>query len=519
VSVTRRIAFGAAASWFNRGLTILLGLVLLPVLFRHLPKEELGIWLLLGQSWATMGILDFGISITITRRIALAKGKSGGDPSCPLSNETQQEIADLVTCGQRIYRLLAILVFLVAWIAGFFYLRNLELHGVSHSTVWIAWTILCASQALSVWAAIWTCLLQGVGYVGWDAIIGSLISASTLLAQIIVVLLGGRLIALATVATIGVLIQRFLMRRFSRQRRPELFALRGRWNPEVLKGVPSLAFRAWLTAFGTILVQNTDGFFIASLQGAEKIPAYRAAFLVVLNLHMLATVFASSSAVFISHLWQAGQVEEVHRIVQRNLRLGLSIVLCGGAAILTAGPSLFNVWVGRSNYVGLGIVALFVATFVFEQQTFVISTGSRATEDEAFAVAMMSGGVLKLLFAFILIKRFGLIGLAAGTVVAQLLTTYWFVLYRGLRRLRFEFKLYLSSVFAPCALVFAGAFAASYLIVNVVDGQSDWFRLIGACVGSGSVLAIALWFLVLNANQRGRALSLANSRFVSRSSA
>jgi len=47
MSVSRRILFGAAATWFSRGLTILLGLVLLPVLFRHLPKEELGVWLLL----------------------------------------------------------------------------------------------------------------------------------------------------------------------------------------------------------------------------------------------------------------------------------------------------------------------------------------------------------------------------------------------------------------------------------------------------------------------------------------
>ena len=66
MSVTKRIAFGAAASWFSRGVTILLGLVLMPVLFRHLPKEELGVWLLFGQSWAAMGILDLGFGVTLT---------------------------------------------------------------------------------------------------------------------------------------------------------------------------------------------------------------------------------------------------------------------------------------------------------------------------------------------------------------------------------------------------------------------------------------------------------------------
>src|SRR5205814_5502212 len=111
----------------------------------------------------------------------------------------------------------------------------------------------------------------------------------------------------------------------------------------------------------------------ASLQGAPQIPAYRAAFLVVLNLHMLAGVFASSSVVFISHLWQAGQIGEVQRIVERNLRLGLCIILCGSAAVLIAGKTLFDIWLGPSNYVGGAIVAIFVVTFVLEQQTYIIS--------------------------------------------------------------------------------------------------------------------------------------------------
>src|ERR1041385_4800159 len=127
MSVTRRIAFGVAASWFSRGITILLGLVLLPVLFRHLPREELGVWLLLGQSSAAMAILDLGISVILTRRIALAKGKSGGDPNAPLTPETLQEIADLTEAGRRIYHVMSAGVFIVSWLAGFFYLHNLQL--------------------------------------------------------------------------------------------------------------------------------------------------------------------------------------------------------------------------------------------------------------------------------------------------------------------------------------------------------------------------------------------------------
>jgi len=108
VSLTKRIAFGAAASWFSRAVTILLALLLMPVLFRRLGKEELGVWLLLGQSWAALGIFDLGFGVTLTRRIAFAKGKSGSEPNTPLMPETLAEIADLVATGRRVYHVLSL---------------------------------------------------------------------------------------------------------------------------------------------------------------------------------------------------------------------------------------------------------------------------------------------------------------------------------------------------------------------------------------------------------------------------
>lgn len=203
MSITKRILFGAGAAWFSRELQILVGLILLPVLFRTLPKEELGIWLLLGQSWATLGLLDLGFGVTLTRRIAFAKAKSGIGLNASLTAEARQEIADLVATGLCIYRALGIVAFAVSFGAGFFYLRTLTLDQTSLATIWTAWGILCLSQALTVGATPWTCLLQDVGYIGWDAILVSFVNAIALIGQIVAALLGGGVVILATVTAIG----------------------------------------------------------------------------------------------------------------------------------------------------------------------------------------------------------------------------------------------------------------------------------------------------------------------------
>ncbi|HTX22168.1 MAG TPA: hypothetical protein VMD27_09985, partial [Candidatus Aquilonibacter sp.] len=102
MSVTRRIAFGAAASWFSRGVTILLGLVMMPVLFRFLPKEELGVWLLLGQSWVALGVFEYGIQLAFTRRFAFVVGKAGG-LNVQITGDSAREMADLIAVTLRIY--------------------------------------------------------------------------------------------------------------------------------------------------------------------------------------------------------------------------------------------------------------------------------------------------------------------------------------------------------------------------------------------------------------------------------
>ena len=502
MSVTRRIAFGAGASWFSRGMTILLGLVLLPVLFRHLPKEELGVWLLLGQSWAAMGILDLGIAFTLTRRIALAKGKSGGDPNVQLSPESLRDIADLVEAGKRIYRVMAAGVFVISWALGLFYLRTLDLHGLSHTTVWIAWTILCASQAITVFASVWTCLLQGVGYVGWDALIATLVGTATLTAQIVAVLCGGGLIALAAIATCGALGQRGLTLWFSRKRRPDLFSLQGRWNPEVLRGLPSLAIRAWLTAVGTALVFNTDQFFIAAAKGAEGIPSFRAAFVFVHNITVLAVSVGLASSVFISHYWQAGDMVQVRRLIERNCRLGLLVMLCTCAVVITAGQSLFDLWLGHGNFAGYRVLVVFLISETLEAQSYIISTSSRATNDEAFAFSSLAAGVLKIILAAILIKTHGLLGLALATMIALLATNHWYMVWRGIRRLRIPFSEYFMQVVIPAAIWSTAALALAWAAASVLRQASDLVKLGGAVSTVGIVFVLALFRLVMSQGER-----------------
>lgn len=504
MSVTKRIAFGAAASWFSRGVAIVLSIVLMPVLFHHLGKEELGVWMLLAQTSAMIFILDLGLGATLTRRIAMAKGKGGSDPEAPLNEEAHREIANLMESGRRLYQGIAVSTFVVSSLSGFIYLQHLHLTTLSLPAVWTAWGILCLGQSFGVWAQTWNCLLCGVGYVGWDAVLGSFISTGTLLVQIAALYLGGGLVTLATIAAVGFFAQRFLLLGFARSRRPELFKIRGNFDGLVVRSMISPSLRFWATEVGLILVLNTDQFFIASLGSAAQIPAYRAAYLVLINLNVMAVAAASVSSVFVSHLWQAGQIIEVHRVVVRNLRLGLGIMAASGACVLVLGPRLFDVWLGAGNFIGRPILGIFVALLFLETQSSGITLGSRATEDEVFAPWALGAGAIKLTLAVLLGVRYGLMGIALSTLLAQLATNHWYMVYRGLNRLQISFESHLTNVLLPVAGLFVVVTIAVWLPIAGNLFATDWQAVLAGGAISGILLAAFMWFFVLESGHRQR---------------
>ncbi len=450
-----------------------------------------------------MGILELGFGSTLTRRIAFANGRASDSSSTP-SDSAASQITTLMAVGRRVYWFLACIAFMVSAGAGYLYLRGLDLSSVPLVTAWAAWLILCVSQAFTVWAGVYSCFLQGTGYVGWDSILASLINFLILSSQIVAVLLGGGLIVLASVAAIGALCQRFVFLGFVRRKVPEVFQIRGRWDGAVFQSMVPHATRAWLTTLGFALVGQTDQFFIAQFKGAAEIPAYRAAFVVCVNFNIISVTFAQASSVFISQLWQTGRLAEVHRIVLRNLRLALLIMGCSAGFLLASGEKLFDQWLGAGHFIGYHILAIFCIWQFLEVQAYALLVCSRATEDEAFAFSTLGGGLLKLFLAWFLIGKFGLLGLACASLVAMLCTNYWYAVWRGLRRLQIPFGVYLRT----CLLPVFGAALICYAFGSGILATTASISPIASLGLSGSAVcvafALAVWFFVVEAHQKAR---------------
>jgi O-antigen/teichoic acid export membrane protein len=507
MSASKRIAIAVGISWVSRAVSILSGLLLMPILFRFMGKEELGLWFLLGNSQAFLGLLGMGIAPTLTRRIAFAKGKSGSHPDAELTDESKQDIGDWVVTGKIILQWLAIIVFFIAWISGYGLIRELKLEQVSPQTVFWAWTLMCVGYSINVWVSYLECWLQGIGYVGWDSLVTTIVAVLTIVANIVAVLMGGGLLALAIISVISGLSSRFIFLGFIKWQKPELLKIKGKWRKDYFQTMLKPSLYAWLTGLGSFLILRTDDYFIAFLGNITEIPIYRATYQLVSNPYMISMPIVGASSIFISHMWEAGEIKKIHELVIRNSSIIMSIMAVGTSFILVSGRDFLSLWLGKDSFIGYPIIIVFCVMLTLEAQHATLASSSRATEDEKYVVSAILSGILNVVFTWTLIKPLGLFGVALGTMLAQLLTNNWYAVYRPLVRLKLSFKNYFRRVISLWFVLFFLNLLTGIVYETILyrfKFHSALLEVFGNLSFSFIVLGLALWNYVLSFSEKNK---------------
>jgi O-antigen/teichoic acid export membrane protein len=169
--LNRRIIFGIAAGWGSKAVAIIVNFVQIPLLYRYLDKEVIGVWFLMVGTQMLLGLFDFGFGQTLQRRIAFAKGNCGSCPDTVLDKSTQQHIRDLLTIAKRFYQVVSGIVLVVLLAGGPLYFSTLKLSPVASDGLRMAWIIMSIGYAANIWGWFVESTLDGLGDIGWSNIV------------------------------------------------------------------------------------------------------------------------------------------------------------------------------------------------------------------------------------------------------------------------------------------------------------------------------------------------------------
>ena len=477
----RRITAGTVGGGLLMATTIVTAIIHYKLVIGHMPRELAGLWLLFWSLGSYLAFFDLGIGPTLSREISFLAANKDRLPA----------IEDLAATCLRIYLCVVALLLVVAVLAGWILLPTLKLQTISSTDALLAWFLFAAGACVNLFGNLSFAVLTGEGQVATERLTRALGMLVWLALSSYTLIAGHGLIGVALAWLVNAIVVRVLAIAVLKVRVRGLSLSRGRWRTDVARRLARPSARWALTQLGALLILQTANVLIAWNLGPAAIPSYEAASRVIMALGAIALLSTNASVPFYSRAFAADDIVGLRRLLYRNVHQGLLTMAAAIAVLGAFAPELFSTWLGQGNFVGYAVLMAMAIMMTLEIHHVAHASLVMASGHIPFVRTAIVAGVLNLAFSLILIRHLDLLGIALGTMVAQMLTNNWYAPYVSLRRLKIGIGTYLS-VMVPRFLALLALFGSmEAALAMVLHGQAAPLRL-AVGIGAAAVLYIAL---------------------------
>jgi len=480
-AVRRRISAGTIGGGLLVATTIVTAIIHYKLVIGQLPRELAGVWLLFWSFGSYLAFFDLGIGPTLSREIAFLAADDRRLPT----------IADLAATCLRIYLGVAALLLVSAVPVGWLLLPTLKLQTISAGDALLAWGLFAGGACVNLLGNLSFAVLTGEGLVATERLTRAFGMLLWLALSSYVLLAGHGLTGVALAWLVNACLGRALAMAVVKLRVRGLSMSQGRWRADVARRLAHPSARWALTQLGALLILQTANVLIAWNLGPAAIPSYEAAARVVMAAGTIALLSTNASVPFYSRGFAADDMAGLRGLLYRNVQ---QMLLTMAAAITVLGafaPELFSTWLGHGNFVGYAVLMAMAVMMTLETHHVVHASLTMASGHIPFVRIALVAGVLNLFFSLMLVRWFGLLGIALGTMTAQMLTNNWYAPHVSLRRLGISASSYLR-VMVPRFLGLLALFGAvEAALVAALQGQAAPLRL-AAGIGAAAVLYLVL---------------------------
>ena len=405
----RRASITAVFTYLRFGLSITVGIALVPFILHRVGARLYGFWIASGEVLAYAAMADFGLLGVVPWLIAQADGR--GDRAAIRRTLVAASYAALAITA--LY--LALVATLWQVLPSLLKLTAADRDAVAGPLIWLA---LATAAVLPL--RVFHAALAGLQDVKFA---GALTTAAWALDVVVTVALlfgGYGLWALALGASIPALTSAIAAAARVRAIAPDL--LHG-WRRPSAREVAALfreSFGTWLGGWGWRLSAATDGIIIAALGQPVWITILAMTSKLGQMLMQMSWVPGDSALVGFAQLSGEGDRPRLQRAVFALMQLYIVLATAAAGIVLAVNPAFVGGWVGGQFFAGMqingAIAAAILLTSAVHAAAAVASVLGARTQ---VGIVTLVGGAVQVVLAFLLCRRTGLIGLPLAAVAVQ----------------------------------------------------------------------------------------------------
>jgi len=409
VNVTRNIS----SSYASAAVNIIVPLIMIPLFVRYLGMELYGQWIIVLSLVSYLPLANLGIAQALQNRMADASARG-----------MRGELGGLVSTGFVAYAAVAAFLVVALYLITPSVAAGISASGAGSRAFLVFALLAAAAFPLKVNSM----LLRGIERVDRDQTIGILARVIQALGTIVVLLAGFKLIAVALVSGATALVEGFASlwasTRLCAEARPRL----ARFSSKLLSSLIPASAGFLVLQLGLTFVYGIDNLVIGYAIGAQHVPAYAVPFRLIWTANGLFYVAVSAVTPSITQRFSRGEREYLGGRFSTGMRLAIFYATACAIALWLVGPSFIRWWAGPSVYPGAPTFGLQIGYLIL----LVLATPGygvvmATTKHYRYAALSVVEGALNLSLSLWWVRRFGIAGVIAATVVASLLTTAWYL--------------------------------------------------------------------------------------------
>lgn len=483
---------GVLSNWSYLVINALIAFLMTPFVVRHLGDSTYGIWALVIQLTGYMGIVDVGLRSALVRFVSRFKALGDNHSLNRLMNNTL-----------TLYVLIVPGCFLFATAIVAVGLPHMHLPEGMMRTAQI--TVFLAAACISCDFLFATTHASLAGLSRWELINGIWILVVSLRALLILLFLykGFGLVTLAIIQLLTTLtgysaetvtVHKLLPTLRLRLQFPHLNEIR----PILEHG-----WYSFLISVANRLNYQIDTVVIALFLPVSEVTYYVIGLRLVEYLRDLLNSTTMVVAPLISSFEAVGETHRVAKTLIRSTKYSLFIGLLGGVGLFVIGPDFVGLWMG-SRFIGpsgqvlmvLAVSVLASATQFASGQVLYGLSKHRLNVDWTIVESILNLGL-----SLALVRRYGIIGVAAGTAFASLIIRGWFYPHSLLKTLEISWREYCRDGVIP-ALLPSLSFLVGAAFYKRFHGIHSYPGLISAAVCGLIPFIACLWYFGLDRQER-----------------
>lgn len=443
-------------------------LLVLPLVLTRFTVEEVAVWYVFATFIGLQQLADLGFAPTFVRVIAFAMGgasqlKDFRGVVRHSASEPRWDVVERIWHTMRsVYRRLTLgSVMLFAVIGSLSVRRPIETLADTRSG-WLSWIVIIATFTVSLQSNTYAAYLQGINKVAllrrWE----TLSALGATLFSVVVLALGGKLLALVISNQVWVLLnaaRNWWLCRTVEDGRVVTFTS-GRSDSEIFQAVWGSAIRSGVGIIFSRGVVFSSGIIYAQVADPSALAAYLLAFRVMQMLVEFSNAPFYSKLPLLSTLRSQGREAEQLLVAERGMRIAYWSYVAGVIGAGIGAPIMLTAIGSTTTWVPALLWATMSLAFFSERFGAMHIQLYSTTNHIIWHVANSVSGSIYLIVSSLLLPRVGVIAFPLGMLIGYLSFYSWYAALYVRRTFAMEFWSFQGrTVVAPTAVLVVFIFA------------------------------------------------------------